>query len=161
MNKIPWLKQKTERALMRKEMRLNKRKSQGDYYLDKKSLVMATNSLYRLQLRNNPTKAEIIVGDYLYERKIPFQFQRGFIVPFHRIADFYIEHLKIIIEVDGGYHKDITEKDKNKDMIWGRKGITTFRITNEEVFDGTFKRKLDAIPRSKKEWEKIKDSYPQ
>ncbi len=143
MNTIPWLKQKTEKQLAKKARRLKKHLGRDDYYLDKTGQTMAKNSLYRLQLRNKPTKAEIIVGDYLYENKIHFQFQRGFIVPFHRIVDFYIPRRNIIIEVDGGYHNEIEAKDRRKDELWSeQREMTTIRILNEEVYNGSFKEKL-------------------
>lgn len=150
MNKIPWLKEVSDKKLAKKARKFESKLGRG-YYTDHRGEVSARNSLYRLQLRKKPTKAEIIVGNYLYERKINFQFQRGFLIPFHRIADFYIGHLKIIVEVDGGYHKETVEKDKRKDILWANRGIKTFRVLNEEVFDGSFKSKLDLIPRNKKE----------
>lgn len=156
MNKISY-KECRERLLT---SRINKRLLE-DKYTSKENKTRDKNNLYKMQLKKNPTKAEIIVKEYLSKHKMGVQFQKGFFVPFHRIVDFYIPNLKIIIEIDGGYHKETVDKDKKKDSLWSERGITTIRITNEEVFDGSFKSKIDSIPIKKKKWELIKESYQQ
>lgn len=90
-----------------------------------------------------PTKSEVIFKKYLIENKVVFMFQKGFLNPFHRIVDFYIPNGQIIIEIDGGYHKETVEKDANKDKIWGKMGYTTIRITNDEVNSGVFVNRWD------------------
>lgn len=122
--------------------RLEKRIKEGKY-TDVFRLYQAKNSLYRMKLRNMPTKSEIIFKKYLNDNKIIFMFQKGFLNPFHRIVDFYIPNGKIIIEIDGGYHKETVNKDENKDKIWGDKGYVTIRITNDEVNSGSFVNRLD------------------
>lgn len=48
--------------------------------------------------------------------------------------DFYIPFLKLAIEIDGGYHKLITTKDKKRDEnLLLNKGIQTLRFTNEKI----------------------------
>lgn len=157
MNNIPWLKQPKKHRYDKLSKRIYKRLD-DDSYSYKVNKTRDKNNLYKMQLKLSPTKAEIIVGNYLYERKIGFQFQKGFFVPFHRIVDFYLPNKKIIIEVDGGYHKETVEKDKIKDTLWKSRDMTTIRVTNDEVFDGSFKAKLDIIPRKKKEWNML-NSY--
>jgi len=125
----------TDKRLAKRKRRWEKRWKNSGNSLDKKR---ALHSIYRAELRKKPTKEELIVGQFLTDTKTNFQFQRGFLVPFHRIVDFYIPHNKIIIEVDGGYHKTTLEKDKLKDDIWKKRGIRTVRITNEQVLDGSF-----------------------
>lgn len=99
------------------------------------------NSLYAEQLKQRYTKTEKIFGDYLWENKVYFKFQKGFLVPFHRIVDFYLPDFNLIIEIDGGYHQDekTNAKDTLKDEVWIRKGYTTIRILNEDVLNGNFK----------------------
>lgn len=107
------------------------------------------NSRYIRELRGKPTRAEIILGKYLVERKIYFIYQKGFLVPFHRIADFYLPIRGIIIEVDGGYHDNIVAKDSFKDKKWKERGIKTIRIKNEEVYNDSFKEIINpyiAVP---------------
>lgn len=119
--------------------RLNKRISKGKY-VDKTQLTYAKNSLYSLQLKTKITASEKIFGDYLCENKIYFKFQKGFITPFHRIVDFYLPQINLIIEVDGGYHVNTIEKDSNKDYLWKKyRDMDTLRISNEQILDGSFK----------------------
>lgn len=144
MNK-PWIKTMTDRSVKRRRERLTRRISSG-YFSRDNDLRMARNSLYSAELKKKPTKAELIVGDFLWENKIHFKFQKGFLTPFHRIVDFYLATRNLIIEVDGGYHKNIKEKDIIKDEQWLKKrNITTIRLTNEEVFNGEFKNKVRFI----------------
>jgi very-short-patch-repair endonuclease len=90
-----------------------------------------------------PTHSEVIFKKFLIDNKITFIFQKGFLNPFHRIVDFYVPNGKIIIEIDGGYHKETVKKDENKDKIWGNIGYKTIRITNEEINSGFFVNRLD------------------
>lgn len=92
------------------------------------------NTKYLRQLRKKATNAEIKFGYVLCELKIPFIFQKGFFKPFHRIADFYVPKRKIIFEIDGGYHKNIKDRDDKKDSWYGiERGMKTIRVLNEEV----------------------------
>ena len=52
-------------------------------------------------------------------------------------ADIYIPSLRLIIEVDGGYHKAKEQqiKDKKRDIDFRSMGHTTLRVTNEQVQD--------------------------
>lgn len=101
------------------------------------------NSSFTKQLRRKPTSAEVKLGMYLFRRKIYFIYQKGFLTPFHRIADFYLPVRNIIIEVDGAYHVKTLDKDNLKDLLWLKRGIKTVRIKNEEVFSGEFAEKLE------------------
>lgn len=61
-------------------------------------------------------------------------------------ADICIKCKKVIIEVDGGYHeeKSQSEKDKERDNAFSSIGYKTIRITNEQVRNG---RNLNSIVR--------------
>jgi len=104
------------------------------------------NHKFRQKLLSNPTKAEVIVKKYLDEnwKKLGLNkkvmFQKGFLLPFHRIVDFYILKRKIIIEIDGGYHynKETKELDRVKDVEWRVNKFKTLRIKNEQVYSGEY-----------------------
>lgn len=114
-------------------------------YKDDKTKRLKTNSKYRKQLKKKATKAELIFKKYAESLNYKVMFQKGFVTPFSRIADFYIPKYSLIIEIDGGYHKDIKAKDDFKDLMWLRKrGIRTLRILNDEVFDGSYIEKYKA-----------------
>lgn len=124
--------------------RMERRFERG-FYKDKDSYTMAKNSVYRGELSVRATKSELIVKEFLEEQGVKFIFQKGFIKPFHRIADFYLKSIKTILEVDGGYHKDIEEKDRVKDSLWLKeRGIKTIRITNEQVYNNEYQGILHA-----------------
>lgn len=95
------------------------------------------NSLYLAEQKyKNITGSEIRFGYILCENGIEFMYQKGFFSPFHRIADFYIPNKKLIIEIDGGYHKEpyYQEKDRMKDVAFLKnRGIKTVRLLNEQV----------------------------
>ncbi len=51
------------------------------------------------------------------------------------IADFYSHKLKMVIEIDGGYHVDTVQKeyDEFRDEDMDALGISVIRFTNEDV----------------------------
>lgn len=51
------------------------------------------------------------------------------------IADFYCHEEKLIIELDGIYHKYILKEDKNRTQILNFLGIKVIRFKNEEVIN--------------------------
>jgi len=68
---------------------------------------------------------------------IAYRFQGGFYHPFVRIADFYLPHRNLIIEIDCAGHDP--EEDQVKDEWFKRvRGIRDLRLTNEQVFSGDF-----------------------
>jgi len=60
-------------------------------------------------------------------------------------ADIYIKRMRTIIEIDGGYHKNRTDKDKQRDKDFESIGIRTIRIPNEAVHDGTYAQYLKLL----------------
>jgi very-short-patch-repair endonuclease len=105
--------------------------------------IQRSNQYYRKELLRKPTRAELIVKSFLEEYKIKYIFQKSFITPFPRIADFFIPVGDIIIEVDGSSHNKTVRLDWAKDNFWcNNRYMETIRITNDEVFSGSFKEKL-------------------
>lgn len=104
------------------------------------------NMKYIKALRRRATKAEIVFRDFLREKGVYHKFQKGFFRPFHRIVDFYIPRIQYIIEIDGDIHDYLIEKDINKDTSFlNNRGFQTIRISNEEVFCGSFRYRTDII----------------
>ena len=87
-------------------------------------------------MRNNPTEAEDILWRYLLNnnqlKNIRFKRQHPIL---YFIADFYCHQAKLIIEVDGSYHKipEQFEYDENRDFELNNLGLTILRFTNEQV----------------------------
>ena len=95
------------------------------------------------ELRNNPTKAELILWRSLRRKKISGKkFLRQF--PFFYditgkesffIGDFYCHAEKLIVELDGKYHKYRLKKDEERTRILNDLGLKVLRFKNEEVIN--------------------------
>jgi len=51
------------------------------------------------------------------------------------IADFCCLSKKLIIELDGEYHKHVRREDKSRDKLLRKHGFRVLRFTNDHVFD--------------------------
>ncbi len=87
------------------------------------------------KLRNNSTKSEVILWQYLKGKKM-----MG--CDFHRqkpidnfIVDFFCNKLKLVIELDGYTHtfEDVADRDKLKQEKIQELGITILRFCDEAV----------------------------
>ena len=74
-------------------------------------------------LRQTQTEAERFQG-IKFRRQHPVE---------HFIADFASPDRKVIIELDGGYHDYIYEKDKRRQIYLETLGWKVIRILNEDV----------------------------
>lgn len=86
----------------------------------RKSGTKAEAWLWKLVLKNKQ------VNGYTFNRQRPV---------LHYIADFMCKELKLIIEVDGGYHNDseaqINDFVKTQELT--TKGYTVIRFTNDDI----------------------------
>jgi very-short-patch-repair endonuclease len=99
-------------------------------------------TLLARNLRNNPTPSEDLLWQIIRRKNLMgYKFLRQHPV-FYRIdkkwveffiADFYCSELKLIIELDGPVHDNQGEYDSERDAKLLNKGITVFRIKNEEL----------------------------
>ena len=92
---------------------------------------------FAMQMRLAPTEAELIAWNIL--KAVSFKIYR-----FRRqhpmgtyIADFYSHSLKLVIEIDGGYHQQKFQKeyDDFRDDDMDKWGIKTMRFRNNEVLN--------------------------
>jgi very-short-patch-repair endonuclease len=93
---------------------------------------------FAAQNRKNQTEAESILWSLLQKRQLRVPFRRQHIIG-NYIADFACLPLKLIIEVDGGYHS-LSEQQVNdaERTAWlESKGFTVLRFTNEEITSNT------------------------
>ena len=120
--------------------------------------IRNTAKLYAKELKQRATKAERIVLSIVKKlnKKMVFQhpifiYVSGNIKTFY-IADFCDIRKKIILEVDGGYHKTEEQiiKDKLRTIDLKRLGYKVYRITNEDVFNGLGIQFIKDIYRNKK-----------
>ena len=88
-------------------------------------------------LRHGMTEAERVLWNELKNRKMNgMKFRRQHPIHYY-IADFYCHEKKLIIEVDGGIHKNksIREHDENRSAEFEKMGISVIRVTNEQVLN--------------------------
>jgi len=87
------------------------------------------------QFRREPTGCEARLWACLRDRKfLGLKFRRQHPRP-GCIADFYCAEKGLVVEVDGGVHRDgeRAERDRVRDEELERNGVTTLRFRNDEV----------------------------
>jgi very-short-patch-repair endonuclease len=91
------------------------------------------------KLRNNSTLAEVILWNKLLKNKQTrgYQFLRQRPIDCF-IVDFFCKDLKLIIEVDGFYHKFKKKKDKLRDERLKELGFSILHFQNEEILNDLF-----------------------
>lgn len=86
-------------------------------------------------VRNNMTKAESLLWNSLKNKQLSgLKFRRQHPIHFF-IVDFYCHKLKLVVEVDGGYHLQNEQiiKDKERTKILECNGLKVIRFTNKQV----------------------------
>ena len=84
--------------------------------------------------RKTMTAAESFLWGYIRNKKLGYRFRRQ-----HPIDDFIVDFLylplKLVVEVDGGYHRTDyqTELDEQRSAFLIESGYHIIRFTNEEV----------------------------
>ncbi|MCC4226772.1 leucine--tRNA ligase [Zunongwangia profunda] len=83
--------------------------------------------------RNNPTEAEAALWSQLSNKQLEgYKFRQQ-----HLIGDFIVDFVclskKLVIEVDGGIHKETKEYDEERTKILADRGFEVLRFKNEEV----------------------------
>ena len=86
--------------------------------------------------RNNPTEAEEILWKAIRNNQLGCKFRRQQAIHVY-IADFVCLDLKLIIEVDGGYHEEENQRyiDEQRTHDLNALGYRVVRFTNEEVLN--------------------------
>jgi len=90
----------------------------------------------RRLLRNNLTKAEIIIWSRLQRKQVlGYKFRRQFSVGSY-VLDFYCPELKLAIEIDGTSHfkEGAEEYDHNRQESIEQLGIRFLRFTNTNIY---------------------------
>ena len=91
-----------------------------------------TLALYAHTMRQAPTDSEARLRRALRASQLGVAFRRqvpvlGF------IADFYAPSVRLIVEVDGGYHAERLRADERRDRKLARAGYRTLRVSAERV----------------------------
>ena len=107
---------------------------------------MLSNNITELcrLLRKNETPSEkrfwtVLRGRqfayFKFRRQHPFIYKNVQGVNSFFIADFYCAKANLIIELDGKVHQFQKDYDQYRDSVLAQLGLTTIRITNEELDD--------------------------
>ena len=81
-----------------------------------------------------PTDAEKVLWEHLRAKQLSVKFNRQHIIGDY-IVDFVCIEKKIVIEVDGGYHSEYEQidKDENRTQRLNDWGFSVIRFKNEEI----------------------------
>ncbi len=98
------------------------------------------------RLRQSMTEAEAQLWNCLRHSALGVKFRRqqvirGFVV------DFYCDAAGLIVEADGGVHRENPEGDDERDAILAELGLNILRFTNAEILNDTA-RVLEDIRRA-------------
>lgn len=83
-------------------------------------------------LRQHPTEAESRMWHILKTQRQGYTFRRQQPLLW-RIADFYCEPLRLVVEIDGGWHQDRKGPDAITNKKYTKHGIHILRVKNEQV----------------------------
>lgn len=90
------------------------------------------------ELRDKPTKAEEHLWHFLAHNPQGIRFKRQHPVLFF-IADFYCHQARLVVEIDGGYHRlpEQYQYDQSRDRELTELGLKVMRFTNKQALDET------------------------
>ena len=91
---------------------------------------------YTRRLRSKPTNAEKVLWNKLNRKQLGVKFRRQHPIYVY-VADFYCHEKKIVIEVDGDYHleSDQRERDEIREEDIGDLGIKVIRFRNDQILE--------------------------
>lgn len=95
------------------------------------------DSLHRraVEFKISPTQAEDFLWQHLRRNSLGSRFRRQHVVD-HFIVDFINIKNNLIVEVDGGVHNNLKERDYERSKIFENLGFKVLRFTNEQVLGG-------------------------
>ena len=112
--------------------------------LNNKTKLVEIAKVVCRELRKNSTKAERILWEELRNKKLSNKkIYRQYPI-FHDIkgketffvADFFCYTDKLIIELDGKYHKYRLKEDEERTKILNHLGLRVIRLRNDEIING-------------------------
>ncbi len=104
------------------------------------------------KLRNNSTKSEVLLWNYLKGRQLKnYDFHRQKPIG-NYIVDFYCSELLLAIEIDGESHYGNEEKDLMREKEIEKSGINFLRFDESEIYYN-----LDGVIKTIENWIDNKD----
>jgi very-short-patch-repair endonuclease len=84
-------------------------------------------------MRNAPTSSEAALFEVLRGGKLGVSFRRQVPLAGRYIADFYASELKLVVEIDGGYHVEREHADARRDRALAKLGVHVLRLPSQLV----------------------------
>ncbi len=84
-------------------------------------------------MRKVSTSAEQLLWNEIRNSKLGYKFRRQHVID-QFIVDFYCLEKSLVVEVDGGIHKNQQERDAARKQILATLGCKIIRFTNDEIF---------------------------
>lgn len=91
--------------------------------------------LHARQLRAWVTPSEARLWEALSRRQLGVQFRRQVVLGGRFIADFVAFEARLVVEVDGGYHRARRRADASRDRKLQRLGYSVLRLEAELVME--------------------------
>jgi very-short-patch-repair endonuclease len=85
------------------------------------------------QMRHEPTASEAKLFEAIRGGKLGVAFRRQVPLAGRFIADFYAAEVRLVVEVDGGYHAQRSDADARRDRVLAKLGYYVLRIDGELV----------------------------
>lgn len=86
----------------------------------------------RRDLRKKLTKQELLLWNEIRNNKMGYKFRRQVSIgPY--FVDFYCKEKNLVIEIDGGQHKDNKDYDKERTLYMKSFDLGTLRFWNSEI----------------------------
>lgn len=84
-------------------------------------------------MRHAPTPSEAALWRLLSARKLGVAFRRQVPLASRYVADFLAPSARLIVEVDGAYHRGHAKSDSRRDRMLGRLGYRVLRLEADLV----------------------------
>ena len=84
-------------------------------------------------MRRAPSTPEAVLFEAIRGGKLGVSFRRQVPLAGRYIADFYASEVKLIIEVDGGYHGEREDADARRDRALTKRGLHVLHLSSAEV----------------------------
>jgi very-short-patch-repair endonuclease len=83
-------------------------------------------------MRHHPTTSELVLWEYLKASQLGVGFRRQVVVGAY-IVDFLAPSVRLVVELDGGYHEERVRLDAARERRLVRSGYTVVRLDAGEV----------------------------
>lgn len=83
---------------------------------------------YAARNRAQPTESEAKLWEALRRGRLGIRFRQQVVLLERYIVDFYAPSLRLVVEVDGGYHRLRKSSDARRDRELRRAGYTVLRL---------------------------------